>query len=153
MQATVVSEKVVKINLDRKGGKTILTVKVAPEIEALFRGCVKGQPMNVSVGSKKMNWYPVTDYSQKFRRWAGRYHLNAPQRGLDMDGLYNYSYIFCEGTSGKDGVSVEFTGDLYSREQLVQYVQEFEEMVREIYSEFISDLSIESSMTVKTLRV
>lgn len=150
--AKVLSEEIAKITLIRKNGQTALNIHLAPEIEALFKAAVNGEKVKVQTKNLDYYWYPVTRITNKFSRWAKRGLLNNPDVGLDVEKTFNFSPIFAVGTGSENGVTLVYE-DLYSRELIEEYAKQLKTVIHEMYNEYISDVTLEHSMTMKMVAV
>lgn len=145
-EAQIISDNVGVVNLRRKNGEVELTIKLAPEIENLFSNITSGVTNTDKNKHFNLEWYPVPLTTNKFERFARRYYLSLPHKELDTDRQFNFTFLFAKGTS--KGVTFKFT-DLTSIDQLQQYSRELTNLIREIYNEYIAEISIENKMTLR----
>ncbi len=145
--AKIMNQKAATVKLIRQGGRVQLFIQTAPELEEVFK---TAKPIPIKTKFQTFNWYPIVNEAEKFKLWSKNYYLNTPDKPLDFDQTFNMSFLFIEGIS--KGVTLEF-GELYSKELLIEYAKQFEKVIKEMYNEYVSDMTIEHVMQIKTVSV
>lgn len=127
----------------RRGGKCVLYIQVAEEIEEFFSSDTVEQSEQWHGGDGYHDFY-YKDYSEEFQRHTEMKNDRFGSKYIKDDHV-NIALLRTKGLS--DGVEFEVPGK-YSEDSLLDSMKELKEEVEIVYKQFIRPVQITSSLKI-----
>lgn len=141
------SSKILELNVKRVENKIKLYIKVAKEIEEIFKHPPIVESDNYNNNGEKIKYYKYKE-EQKLLTNNENLLLNEFGSNFIINGKFNLSIIRSVGISS--GITLDIKG-LISEEMLINWSKTLKDFLVKIYKQYIRVIEIEISMNVKEM--
>lgn len=162
-KGTTMKKKVIDLQLTKVGMDTVLTIKVAPEIEDFFRRASLQETRHADDRGNRSEGNIGTSYNWTDADGRGlKYYIKNEQlsnkvsqyanivdsfgSGLIKNNCPNLALLRIVGLSEGDGVTIK-TGDLLGYEEMKQYLTQLGEWTKAFYENHLQSRELSGSVT------